>query len=1219
MNEMQNSSDNRVFLERMAVARRFMLARAIAEAALWCAVVLSASALVMLIAERTFYLPAVWRILTLALVAASLLGVAAWRLTGAITSFGSLWKAAAALERVHPELKNRLSAALEFVRLARARFGQSTALMHAAVAQARKLLENGKEVRRLCERALRPSRKRMRVALRISAVLAAAFMLTGASDPLAIYRAIDNYSHPYRLLELERSFRILVRPGDKTILRGDSLQVRALGTIGKPGEMSLLMWQPGLPAQSRAMTYNQGQFEHTLTIDGIQNDISYCVMQDGTSSDTFNVTVTNNPFVTGLSLTYHYPPYTGLGSYTTTREKAIQGIRGSRVVIAGRSSNPLESAWIRIEPDSVRPAALHGERAFSDTLSLLRDGSYAILLNDRWGLSNSDTLVYPITVLADEPPAVAIRHPRGETDLNEEMIQPLVFELADDFGLSKLVLSWQRVRPSGDSSQTGTETVAAWRGRERPSHVLEQFNWDLSGLGLLPEDEVSYLLTVYDNDELSGPKSSSTARYRIRFPSLEEIFNREQDRQEQIATDLEELEQQGEQLHEQVKKLNETLERGQLLQWEDNQQISQAVQEQRQMLEKVKKLSEKLAESIEQMQRGEMMSTEMLEKMSRVQELMNEVATDKFKELMSRIQQSIDRMDRRALEEAMEQLQISQEEILQKLDKTLALLERLQLEQQLDNLVRQTGQLAESAAEMADSTAAMLDPDQLARADSLAAQLEMADGDSTSADTGAQQDQSGRTATDEETGQQDDPESAAGKNQTDTAEDSKDGGQEKLLRMAESTSGMQEQAESMFEQIGETARLFGEAGELETAVGLMSEGEAGRRQPIEQSMEQAIEGYRSGQPRQSYEAQRRLKRNMQDMNERMQQYRENLQRKWRAEVAEAMKRAFDQLNFLSENQEDLIAEVEQEPDFNHPDILAYAAREQEIVQGLDAVRMEIVDAAKDNFFISNRLLSILYLATSQGEHSTSQLEAETRRKAQAMSSLERSLTTINAGMLTLLQDDENLQQSSSGTGLDQLMKQLEEMAQRQQQLNQMSRDAMNQQGQGEGAIPGPGTTSQGQGRSEGGFMEMLRRMAAEQEAIRRQLQEMAERMKGRRDMMGNALEGAAQEAEEVVKQLQEQGISRETLERQNRIFNRLLDAQKSIQERESGRRRKAERPENFMVVPPDGLPDGLLESGNGDERLRRQLERWQGSYPESYRNLIRQYYELLRARELEQQ
>ena len=150
-------------------------------------------------------------------------------------------------------------------------------------------------------------------------------------------------------------------------------------------------------------------------------------------------------------------------------------------------------------------------------------------------------------------------------------------------------------------------------------------------------------------------------------------------------------------------------------------------------------------------------------------------------------------------------------------------------------------------------------------------------------------------------------------------------------------------------------------------------------------------------------------------------------------------------------------------------------------------------------------------------------------------------------------------------------------------------------------------------------MEMLRRMAAEQEAIRRQLQEMAERMRGRQDLMGNALEGAAQEAEEVVKQLLEQGISQETLERQNRIFNRLLDAQKSVQERESGRRRKAERPEDFMLVPPDGLPDGLLDSGNGDKRLRRQLERWQGSYPESYRNLIRQYYELLRARELEQQ
>jgi hypothetical protein len=143
-------------------------------------------------------------------------------------------------------------------------------------------------------------------------------------------------------------------------------------------------------------------------------------------------------------------------------------------------------------------------------------------------------------------------------------------------------------------------------------------------------------------------------------------------------------------------------------------------------------------------------------------------------------------------------------------------------------------------------------------------------------------------------------------------------------------------------------------------------------------------------------------------------------------------------------------------------------------------------------------------------------------------------------------------------------------------------------------------------------------MAAEQEAIRRQLQEMANRARGNEKLLGDALEGAAQEAREVVQELEQRGLSEETLKRQNRIFNRLMDAQRSIQEREFGRRRKAERPEDFTVIAPDQLPESLLQRNGRDEQLRRQLERWQGRYPESYRDLIREYYELLQTRQVGQ-
>lgn len=1205
----------------MAYVRRYAIRVALGEAVLWLAVALSASALAMLCTERLFYLPAAWKIGVLILAGSCLMAVAIWRFARVAVRFGALGSNARELEKAHPSLKTRLSAALEFCRLDEARYGQSDVLMVAAVEQARGLIADRAEVRKLATKVLSGERKRARIALWTAATLLAAFTLTGAQDPLAVYRALNSYAHPLILLEREKSYRILVRPGNRTILRGDSLKVTAVGTIGKPGGMRLQISQDGQPSEHLEMAYSPDQFEHALTLESVQNDFSYYVTNNGVSSDTFSVTVTNNPFVTELSLSYEYPPYTGLESYTSTREKAIQGLKGSRVVISGRASNPLDSVWIRLNPDSLRRVAITDQRGFSDTLTIAENGGYSILLLDQWGLSNSDTITYPITVISDERPAVALRHPRGQTDLNEEMIQALVYELADDYGLTRLRLDYRRIKSSGKEGDPRSITVAAWPGRERPAHVLEQYNWNLSSLGLLPEDEVAFSLTVFDNDVVSGPKSASTAEYRIRFPSLEEIFEREQNRQEQIVTGLQELEQQGEKLQEQFKKLNETIERGEQLQWEDNQQLSQAVQQQRKMLEDVKQLSEDLQQSLEQLQRGEMMSSELIEKMQRVQQLMADVATDKFSELMSQIQQSIDRMDPGALEEAMAKLQVSQEEILQKLDKTLALLERLKLEQELDNLIRQTQEITQAAAALADSTGSMLSSSRLAAADSLASILDPPDNGDSAENSTHPADSTASAGTQQEgekSSEQDAPESEMLKNTPDNP-DSKSGetNPERMSRMAEHTAKVGEQTAELFEQVEQAVQQFGEAGELETAAALMSES-ANNRYPAEQNIEQALEGYSKQQPEQSYMSQRSLKRAMQQMNGRMQKYREELQHKWQSEVAEAFKRAFDQLNYLSENQEGVLKEVMAEPDFNHPDILTYAAREQEIGLGLDAVRSEMTEAAKNNFFVSEQLLGILYMAASQSEHSTQQLSSETRRKEQALSSLERSLTVINAGMLTLLRDDENLQQSSSGTGMDQMLKKMEEMAKRQQQLNQASRDALEQQ-QGQSGNPGSGEPGQqGQPQAGGGLMEMLQQMATEQEAIRRQLEQMAAQAQGRRDLMGNALEGAAKEAEEVVKELRERGLSREVLKRQNRIFNRLLDAQRAIQERESGRRRKSESPEDFTISRPGDLPPGLLESEAGQDLLRQKMERWEGGYPESYRDLIRRYYELLKTKGLEQ-
>jgi hypothetical protein len=1177
---------------------------------LWCLILILATGLALISLERTIYLPAIWRIMILGIGGGLLAAILFYGIWRAVSKYGRLARVARETDRVFPHFKNRLEAALEFVRSPQKRENYSPELLEAAVCQASGLVKDQPTVRSLVSGVLKAERKRARIEEYAASVLLIVLLAFSIAEPFRVYQVFQNYRHPVELLRRESAFRIFVHPGNITILRGDSIQIKAIGTIHLSEDMVINFWQAGRGKETQAMSYRQDQFEYNHTFQNVENDLSYYIQQGKALTDTFRIQVTNNPFITELILRYDYPSYTGLPQYETARDKAIQALRGTRVSFSGRSSNSLVRAEIVLEPDSVRAAAIFGERNFSDTLYLQNDGGYRIRLKDHWGLANSDTLVYPITVIPDEFPAIALRFPETEAQLDERMKQVLLFEVADDFGVSRVELHFQKQGPAGQSAQPTRRTIASWK--KPGAYEMAQYVWDLKELGLLPEDLVTYRLFVFDNDRVSGPKSVSTPEYRIRFPSIVEIFDQEQQRQEEIVSNIEQLGEKGEKLREQVKQISEAIERGQKMEWEEGRKLGQAVKEQAEMLEKVRKTANELQESIEQMKRSNLLSGEVIDKLAKVQQLLEEVTTERMKELMEKIQQAIDRLDQQELSKAMENFEISQDQLLEKLDKTLALLERLKLEQQMDYLVNRTGELAREAGGYADSTGALLGEPVAEQKDTIPVGEGETPGDSSDSEMQIAQDSSAESPS---------KDSSAGLEKADDqAEEMKDLAAE-LEYLSEKILELDQQTAELFEQLAETSQSMEQAGEKEVAEKLSEEAGRENREFFKKNLSAVSEAFRSGRLGDSMEGQGRVTRGLQEMHQRLEEYREELKEKSQKKVARAMEQAFDQLNYLSGRQENILVSVIQEPDINHPDVLEYASEEQDIIEGLVSIRDGLIEAARDNFFISEELLIYLAAALERAEKSLKNLEAEKRQQAETIKSVRRSLVVINASMMTLLRDRENMQQSASITGIDQMMAQLEALAERQQKLNEQMQSFQSSPGvsdqKGDGKPMGSARGTSGSGPSQADLMQMLLQMAAEQKAIRDQVAELAEQMAERKEIPGSNMEGVIQDAEEVVKDMLERGVSPETFERQRRIFNRLMDAQKSIQQRDTGRRRKSERPGEYTVTPPEALARELLESSQQESLLKSILQRWEGDYPESFGVLIREYFELLRAKKLE--
>jgi hypothetical protein len=216
-----------------------------------------------------------------------------------------------------------------------------------------------------------------------------------------------------------------------------------------------------------------------------------------------------------------------------------------------------------------------------------------------------------------------------------------------------------------------------------------------------------------------------------------------------------------------------------------------------------------------------------------------------------------------------------------------------------------------------------------------------------------------------------------------------------------------------------------------------------------------------------------------------------------------------------------------------------------------------------------------------------------RRRPQALSEMQLSMTSINN--LALMLDDhfnqmmEMMAKAKPGAGKSKKKGKPQSLAQMQQQLNQKIQELKNS----------------GKGGKE--LSEELAKSAAEQERIRKALEEFQEKMKGQgKDIPGtgdllNKMEQS--EIDLVNKQLTDQLIKR-----QKDIETRLLEAEKAMREQDEEQERKGETAKDYKKEIPKAYEEYLRLKEKEVELLKTVPPRL---YP-YYKQEVNDYFKRIR-------
>jgi len=1073
--------------------------------------------------EAVLFLPPSGRQALLVVCALILAAVAAAFVLVPLIRGPSLERLASLADARYPRLRNSLVSALQLWPKRRDNpEGYSSELIEAAVTAAER------RSRSLDLRpAVDPSGNRR--LLRLAALLAglAAALMVFFYTPLRT--SALRLSRPRTSFQRPPQTRLTVSPGDIQVIRHSDVVVRA-GVEGRIPDEVIIDWREGQARWRQDDCRPRAERSFTHLFADVKRDILYRVSAGDASSPAYRISVIDRPRVVKLRLRYDFPGYTGLQPRVVEEDGNISAVVGTGVTLEVEANRVLESAWLTFGEDRRQDLELLGSHA-TGRIRVDRSGTYAIGLRDELGNENDNPIRYRIEAVADEPPMVEIVFPAENVDMGEEMTLPLAFVAQDDYGLSRAELIHRTISQGEEHEE---QHMPIGLDGQDPTRAEVEMIWDLTGLGLIPEDLVAYRVAVWDNDRVSGPKKTESRTYTVRFPSLHEILAQVQEEQSMQIADMESILEEERVLKERLDQIRRELETEEAVTWEQKQDVEMTLERQEEMARELARIAEEMDENIDRAQERRVASMEIMEKMEQVRQLMEEVATPEMTRALEDLRQAMQELDPELIKQQMEQFSMTQEEMVKRLDRTLSVLKRLQAEQRLDALIKKTEDMAGRQSDLME-----------------------------------QMDRLG----------QQEPSAA-----------------EKMEDLARDQERLGQEAEALPEEMEELSRLMEEFPEMPSEE-LSQMAEALKNSPLSQQMRQASRKMSGGQKSQAQEDQERSLRMLRQLQMDLQMLQSQMGGQMTAEVAEAIRGSIRDLLDISQHQEAHRSRV-QMLDRESARFGNMAEGQLDLMEAVSRVADDLYDIAQKSFFISPHVGQSIGYAMAQMDQALSALES--RGAAAAAHSEKAAMVALNDVARHLINALQAMGTACSSGGMESMMQQLQGMSQSQMGINQQTL----------------GLGQQGQMTME--QRAQMARLAAEQAAVQKQLSDLLQEFGNRSEILGR-LDQLGEEMKKVVEDLSRRQVDQQTIDRQQRILSRLLDAQKSARRRDYSRQRRS-RPGQVAVRRSPGEMPAELE--DVDEVLRRDLlQALSEEYPKAYQELIRAYFEALSRetrREIEQ-
>ncbi|MGH2576016.1 MAG: DUF4175 family protein [Ignavibacteria bacterium] len=528
---------------------------------------------------------------------------------------------------------------------------------------------------------------------------------------VSAYRLI-NYNYTFIENTLGIAYEVL--PGDTEVSRGDNVDVTARIKFNDQNHTTdyLYLNTKELSAEGIELSSNQeklsnsGINEFKTTIRNINTNTFYWFEYKGVRSKEYKINITNRPIIKITKITVYPPAYTRLPSRIIEGNE-ISTIAGSKVYVEIETSDELSKSFVQFSEGSPVEMEIKGKNSVG-SFNAFKNGSFKVsVMKDFNGreLTNIKAEEYQLRIYPDEYPKISIIEPSAEVELRSEKEVIIRLRVSDDFGFTKMRLGYKLTKTKYGS------TDKDFRFADIPIKNLDAtglevpYVWNLSLLNLGTEDEVEYFTEVFDNDAVSGPKSSKSDVQKIILPSLESLLNKTEKTKEEIESSLKSAYEEAMELKQQLDEIKDKLERNPeelgLNDPQKNQELQNKIEN---IQNQFSATQQKLSELMNELQNSNQISRETLEKYMELQKLFNQIDSKELREALKKLREAMQNISKEQLQEALKNFKFDEENFRKSLEKTKELLQKILNEQKFGELTKKLDEIAKGQEELKNQT-----------------------------------------------------------------------------------------------------------------------------------------------------------------------------------------------------------------------------------------------------------------------------------------------------------------------------------------------------------------------------------------------------------------------------------------------------------------------------------------------------------------------------------